>query len=163
MILKIVENHMNKYPVFEFCDIVKLVYQNEFAGGHMITDIDMAYKKIFDEYDTLKSFEGPLHIDDIGNGLVRVHLASIPRNKLKKLYDCFAETANNVVGSKKSLVSKLYDVASLFDDSTRGNYIKYVENYVKSGCPVMSHSKAYKEAYHPAYRVIFSSYLSELK
>ena len=30
--------HQQRYPRMQIRDLVKLVYQNEFAGGHMIAD-----------------------------------------------------------------------------------------------------------------------------
>ena len=30
--------HQQRYPRMQIQDLVKLVYQNEFAGGHMIAD-----------------------------------------------------------------------------------------------------------------------------
>ena len=31
-------SHQQRYPMLQIHDLVKLVFQNEFAGGHMIAD-----------------------------------------------------------------------------------------------------------------------------
>ena len=34
----ILQAHAKKYPLMAPCDAVKLIYQNEFGGGHLVTD-----------------------------------------------------------------------------------------------------------------------------
>ena len=39
-LIKILRAHAEKYPLMRPQDAVKLVYQNEFGGGHLIVDYD---------------------------------------------------------------------------------------------------------------------------
>ena len=45
--------HTLRYPVMQPTDAVKLLYQNEFGGGHLVKDEAMALKRIEEEYASL--------------------------------------------------------------------------------------------------------------
>ena len=67
--------HFNKYPEMQVQDMIKLIYQNEFAGGHLIDDEQESLKRLQAEMENLENSglneEKPL-FEDIGNGLVRL-------------------------------------------------------------------------------------------
>ena len=39
---KILVEHNRRYPCMQIQDMVKLIYQNEFAGGHLVSDRGMS-------------------------------------------------------------------------------------------------------------------------
>ena len=47
---QILSEHSRRYPLMEPVDVVKLVYQNEFGGGHLVTDVEGSLKRLRDEY-----------------------------------------------------------------------------------------------------------------
>ena len=94
MIKQIIFEHLKKYPESEITDIVKLVYQNEFGGGHLIADEEMSLKRIQGELELIQfDPEKPL-TEDIGNGIVRVNL-SATRGKIsaEAINKCFILSA----------------------------------------------------------------------
>lgn len=48
--------HYDLYPKMQIQDMIKLIYQNEFAGGHLIENEDHSLHKLQDEYRSLEHF-----------------------------------------------------------------------------------------------------------
>ena len=62
--------HAARYPLIEPTDAVKLIYQNEFGGGHLIWDEEKCLDYLRKEYASVtKNAQMPLY-EDIGNGFV---------------------------------------------------------------------------------------------
>ena len=55
MISALVTTQLEKYPQMKAQDIIKLIYQNEFGGGHMIDDPETSLKRLKDEAKQLKN------------------------------------------------------------------------------------------------------------
>lgn len=69
--------HAKRYPLMQPTDAVKLIYQNEFGGGHLIRDEEACLNYLYRECaDLEKEPTAPLY-EDIGNGIVRVNLAAV--------------------------------------------------------------------------------------
>lgn len=162
---KIIKQHAKKYPVMQPCDAVKLIYQNEFGGGHLITDKKQSLAYLCHEYASISQEKDMPLFEDIGNGIIRVNISSIDANGLsiEELNDMFVISSGSIKGSKGSLIKKL---RVLEEETARGvfgfdsNELKcYLEEYISSGCLPVSHSNEYKKAYNPAYRVILKKLL----
>ena len=150
--------HAKRYPLMQPCDAVKLIYQNEFGGGHLIRDEQAVLNYLRREYESVeKDSTMPLY-EDIGNGIVRVNLAAVKPEDLDQLGRDFIRSAAEHTGTRERFLQKLDVLRQL----TRLGYLKFgileLENhlseYIQSGCPMVSHSEIYRNAYHPAYRVI---------
>lgn len=142
--IEIIKNHIKKYPLAQTRDIVKLIYQNEFGCGHFITDSEKSLTLIKEEYEN--SIPTDTVFEDIGNGYVRMYLSSLNDESFDPqiINKLFIMSANEKSGSTDSLKAKL---ALIEEDD-------FLKSYIKSGCPMLSHSDAYKNAYHPSYRVM---------
>ena len=46
--------HYEAYPKMQLIDAVKLAYQSEFGGGHMIKSETESLQRLKDEYNTLQ-------------------------------------------------------------------------------------------------------------
>ena len=46
-----IEEHFLRYPQMEAVDVLKLIYQSIFGGGHMITDAEKSRMRIEQEFD----------------------------------------------------------------------------------------------------------------
>ena len=67
--------HAARYPLMEPTDAVKLIYQNEFGGGHLIKDTSACLNFLRQEYDaTPQKSNFPL-IEEIGNGFTGIFTA----------------------------------------------------------------------------------------
>ena len=88
--------HAKRYPLMQPHDAVKLLYQNEFGGGHLIRDEQACLNYLRREYTSVaKDPTAPLY-EDIGNGIVRVNLAAVKPEDLEQLgHDFIASAANH--------------------------------------------------------------------
>ncbi len=176
-IQQLIQTHLTKYPLMELTDAVKLLYQNGLGPGHMVTDEAGSLKRLCEEWEncinqkgrekgtafeggeicgqweTLSSFAEP-----IGNGLVRVYLHGLKKEELPILNAMFCQTANQMQGSRKNFIQNLGFLSFFFPNA--GDFLR---EYEKQGYPPISHSTPYRQAYHPAYRVVRQSHADYLQ
>ena len=99
--------HARRYPLMQPTDAVKLIYQNEFGGGHLIRDEEACLNYLRKEYETVeKDPTMPLH-EDIGNGIVRVNLAAVKPEELEQLGKEFIRSSAEHTGTKERFLQKL--------------------------------------------------------
>lgn len=152
--------HAAKYPNMQPQDAVKLLYQNEFGPGHLVSDHAAALDYLRRECSTVTPDPTAPLIEDIGNGLVRVMLAALNDEEYspEMLNDHFVRSAGLHMGTLAGFLQKLdvlraLTVQGLF--SFRAEELDaYLTDYMAMGCPAVSHSPVYRDAYHPAYRVV---------
>ncbi len=164
---EILAYHAKKYPNMQPCDAVKLIYQNEFGGGHMIRNEESCLRYLCDEFARTPQNVAPL-TESIGNGIVRVNLSSLSANSLppEKLCEIFIRSSNEHKGSVDSFREKL----SILRESTEEGLFsftpealsEYLAEYERAGFPAVSHSNIYRESYKPAYRIVLEKYLHEV-
>lgn len=155
--------HAGRYPAMTPQDGVKLIYQNEFGGGHLIADPVRSLERLRAEYAALPSgLSAPL-AEDIGNGMARINLSGLDAADypLEALNRDFVRSAALHRGNMEAFLEKLDVLRELAEEGAFGfssqELEEYLVPYVRSGCPAVSHSEAYRAAYHPAYRVVLRS------
>lgn len=162
----VLELHARLYPEMEIQDMVKLVYQNEFAGGHLIRDEEESFKRLLNEYQSLSSAEKrpqPAFIE-IGNGLCRLELSALDDLGLSPATAnrFFVNTARMVNGSIRSFEAKLDVLRQCCRHGilrySHDDLESYLVNYRGQGYPPVHHSETYRTAYSPAYRIVKSDY-----
>ncbi len=156
------------YPKMQLQDMVKLIYQNEFAGGHMIADEEESLKRLEDEFEAIKKNRTDKTVfstfEDIGNGLYRLHLIALEDKdiELETINKFFINTANSVVGSVESFEEKLSVLRECCAEGDLPYSLQeleaYLAEYKNKGYPPVSHSNIYKELYKPAYRIVKGEY-----
>ena len=156
--------HATRYPLMEPTDAVKLIYQNEFGGGHLIRDEKKCLEFLQNEYRSVPQSGDTPPLEDIGNGFFRVNLAALDASgiTLDALGAAFIRSSRHR-GSMDSFLKKLTVLRSL----TKSGQMPfppealedYLADYEKAGFPPVSHSETYRNAYHPAYRVVSQNYL----
>lgn len=127
--------HIHKYPDMQITDMVKLLYQSEFAGGHMIatpptrcvagdpgTTTPTVHTPGAPEFNTAESLARleaecvalpPIPagdaFEDIGGGLCRIYLGAMPALSLepRTVNRLFIATARAVKGSPTQFEKKL--------------------------------------------------------
>ncbi len=155
---QILREHAKRYPLMQPTDAVKLIYQNEFGGGHLIRDKEACLNHLHREYKTVeKNTSTPLY-EYIGNGISRVNLAALKETELKKLGQDFIYSAANHKGTMDSFLSKLSVLVELTGLGVFAfspiELAAYLAEYEKLGYPTVSHSSKYRQMYRPAYRVV---------
>ena len=180
-IQQLIQTHLTKYPLMELTDAVKLLYQNGLGPGHMVTDEAGSLKRLCEEWENCINQEGcekgtasesgeicreicgegetrSSFVESIGNGLVRVYLHGLKKEELPILNAMFCQTANQMQGSRKNFIQNLGFLSFFFPNA--GDFLR---EYEKQGYPPISHSTPYRQAYHPAYRVVRQSYADYLQ
>lgn len=152
--------HMKQYPLMQPQDCVKLVYQNEFGGGHLIRDERAALSRLQEEYQNTHCTDSLIQAEEIGNGLVRVMLASLDKEQypLERLNQDFIRSAQLHTGDMNVFLEKLSVLTDLAREGNCPFPLSELEEYLREyrwmGCPPVSHSEAYRGACKPAYRVV---------
>ena len=159
--------HARLYPKMEPRDAVKLLYQSEFGGGHMIHDEEGCLCFLRQEYASLPQRSDLPLLEDIGGGMFRVNLGALDRYgySVEALGRDFIRSAAIRRGSMECFLGKL----QLLTELTREGHLPfspdalnvYLTQYESKGYPPVSHSEAYRAAYHPAYRVVEERCLPE--
>ena len=150
--------HAKRYPLMQPTDAVKLIYQNEFGGGHLIRDEEACLNYLRREYADLEKDQTAPLCEDIGNGIVRVNLTALKEEDLEQLGKAFVDSAAKHKGTLDSFLNKL---EVLYKLTTEGIFAfdsdalnVYLSEYKLAGYPAVSHSEQYRQAYKPSYRII---------
>ena len=157
--------HAMKYPLMEPTDAVKLLYQNEFGGGHLIRDEEKCLSYLCREYESQIQTNEPL-LEDIGNGLVRVNLRALDAHGYspEQLGRDFIRSAAAHRGDLNSFLKKLELLRTLTGEGVFSFSLRELEDYLlpyrEAGYPMVSHSETYRAAYAPAYRIVLKSHIS---
>ena len=165
MTKEILLTHARRYPRMQPRDAVKLLYQSQFGGGHLIADETACLEFLNREYTATAQTDTAL-LEQIGNGMVRVQLAALDAHGYTpaQLGQDFIRSAAAVQGSMDAFRKSL----SLLEELTlagqmpfsTGALKNYLAEYEAAGYPAVSHSDEYRSAYHPAYRVLHSCHLT---
>ncbi len=154
------EFHAKRYPLMQPADAVKLLYQHDFGIGHMIPDRRLFTERLYSEAAETPPIPGTELTEPVGNGLVRVMLNSPDFSGIgiETLADCCLRTADGFSAGPDQFARHLEQLeaacrAHLFAFSP-AELDAYLSAYRAEGCPPISHSRIYREAYHPAYRIV---------
>ena len=160
---RILCQHADCYPLMQPTDAVKLLYQNEFGGGHLIRDEESCLRYLRAEFESIAKDPNAQPCEPIGNGIIRVNLAAVQEADLETLGRSFIRSAAAHTGTLDSFLQKLEVLRQLaqegvfcFDAETLETYLLA---YEKAGYPMVSHSETYRQNYRPAYRVVLEKFL----
>ena len=157
--------HARRYPLMEPRDAVKLIYQSEFGGGHLIRDESACLDFLRREYKSTRQRTDLPLTEEIGCDIVRVNLAALDASgyPVDALGHAFLLSAAAHLGNMDSFWRKLSALKELTAEGNMPFSLNdlniYLESYAAAGFPPVSHSEAYRNAYHPAYRVIRKEFL----
>lgn len=154
-----------KYPLMRTQDYLKLLYQSEFLGGHLINDWQESYLRLQREAETCfeGAFEGETLADDFLD-ITRVNLRPfVAQNKDLYFLNCiFVTSANQAEGKIENLDVKLDALTELANarkiDLPYFSLKREINEYKSQNYPVLHHSYSYKKNYSPAYRVVKKVY-----
>lgn len=154
--LELINNHLRKYPKSQARDLIKLIYQSEFGGGHLISDSKISFERLKSESKQLEVHE--IKHEDIGNDLVRVYFGNLTDLELLTLNQIFVYSASLQQGSIDAFINKLEYLKSLCSEKKIAfNYEEItneIKDYEKLNYPPISHSTIYRDTYRPHYRVV---------
>jgi uridine kinase/predicted membrane protein len=166
-IRELVKGQLKLYPKAKEIDILKAIYQNEFGAGHMISDSALCLKLVKDELKTLEENTGD-PVEKLGGDLSRLHIRAIPQTGLSSetFAKIFMLTAVRARGNKESFLRKVNAFKKYCNDENKDFSEKSIDAAVEmweaGGGGLFRHSDTFRNAYHPAYRVVetrFCDYL----
>ena len=159
---------IERYPQMQVEDAVKLLYQSEFGGGHMIKNAQASLKWLKEEWRQVTCWQAPWaeNVPDceaIGDGMCRMNLKILGQGfSPETLNQIFVQTADRKIGKSDSFERKL---DMLLECGEKGlvpfsveEIEAYLNEYRRQGYPPVSHSERYRLLYHPAYRVAAEYY-----
>ncbi len=155
--------HYQRYPQMTIQDLVKLIFQNEFAGGHMVTCELASLQRLQEECQGLDAIASVM-FEDIGNNLCRLRLQAIRPSgvQLSTVNRFFVNTALSRRGRVSSFEQKLDLLRSCCEEGVlpfqTADLEAYLRTYRERGYPAVSHSQVYRQSYRPAYRVVGAEY-----
>lgn len=155
------ERYMDNYPEARLQDIYKTFYQDHFGPGHMITDTAMVRQYLYSElYGNDVSWV--IYYEPTGREgrFVRVFLNTVADSLIsaEELLDAFIRSANEYQEPKTEWVTEWNEIVK----TIRENWIP-VEGFEEDepklseaarNNQAMHHSRAYKDAYNPHYRIV---------
>jgi len=151
----------NRHPNSELIDYLKLIYQSEFAGGHMIKSKESSLSFINDEIKISNNKNEELY-NYISSNIVRINLSAYKALSLKidLLNDLFYNS-NKLSFSNKNINEKVCILSNLknnqlikINDYSLEKLIEFRDNPIPT-----HHSSIYNKLYQPHYRVIDTSLL----
>ncbi len=163
---KLLIMHYQAYPQLQIQDLFKFMYQSSFGCEHLLSSPETVTDYIQKEYDSL-SHHNQATIEQLDGGYCRVPLSYLDQglqaNTLGKL---FYLSARKEANGKEALLQKLSVAKDLIRQKLLPFSLEEFETAEKewkiSGYPAIHHSEAFRQAYHPAYRVIAEEYVPYL-
>src|ERR1700720_3744405 len=150
--------HLKRYPAMQLDDIYKLLHQAALGPGHAVDNPAAARKRLEEEAATLRAGPDEILQDVISpdGRLGRVHLRPFiaAGGDLDTLHRAFVETANSYPASPDKLAkfcNCLGDLAAAGGiPFARKEVVAYFDKIAQDLYPVVHHSAAFRDAYHPA-------------
>ena len=160
---EILRAHAARYPFMMPTDAVKLIYQNEFGGGHIVENERASLAYLQSEYESARLKKDAPVSEDIGNGYARLNLRPEQVPYAPLINRIFVLSSRRGGGDRASFEAKL-DI--LRETAREGVFAftpeeleEYLTAYRAVDYPPVSHSERYRTAYLPAYRVIDARYV----
>ncbi len=152
--------HAKKYPAMKAQDGVKLCYQSEFGGGHLLPSREILELSIREERSSASLLhpDSPL-LEEIGGGLCRLHLNASDAKDLRveTIAGLFLAVSDKERGTRQGFLQKVCVLKELCGEGVMPFPLceldAFLADYEKAGYPLCRHSEAYRQAYRPAYRL----------
>lgn len=149
---RILAEHRAIYPGMEAEDCIKLLYQGELGGGHLIGDEKEFTARLAREMAQPGLFTAaPYGLEAVGGGLCRVYLSALENGPCAETLARLCILSAGPRGSEERLRQKLADLR----DGLAGEQAAVVEAYLAQ--PTLAqprHSPRYRALYQPHYRLV---------
>ena len=101
--------HAKRYPLMQPRDVVKLIYQNEFGGGHLIRDEQACLNYLRREYDSITKKPNALLYEEIGNGIVNGFIKPSEHRCPNGTGYCFSDPLKSILYCTYNGIYKITD------------------------------------------------------
>ncbi len=153
--------HGKKYPAMKAQDGVKLCYQSEYGGGHLMPAREVCEESILKEREEAIGLQRDSELlEPIGGGLDRLHLNAwwdAKDLRTETIAGLFLAVSDKKRGTQQGFLEKVSVLRELCRDGkmpfTLAELDDFLVDYKKAGFPLCRHSEVYRQTYHPAYRL----------
>jgi hypothetical protein len=158
---QLLAHHFQRYPRMELVDVYKLLHQAAMGPGHAVDDPGSVRDKLEAEASHLGEGPDDPIADTISpdGRLARIHLRPYfdAGHSASVLVEAFVQTGNSYPAAPEKLEKFCACLGELAAAGgipfPRDQVERYVQVIASLDYPVVHHSDAYRDAYHPAYRL----------
>ena len=148
------DKHKEKYPLMEIQDIIKLHLQGILGPAHLLPSKDRIKENFIKEYNEIKNIDYPYELlEDVSETYTRVYLK--PYFELMGSFDKLVDVFYYSIDNNLDIDGYKEVIKGLINDENED----FINKYLDSDNVLISHSKTYKENYHPHYIVVKSMYI----
>ncbi|WP_458407041.1 uridine kinase family protein [Anaerotignum sp.] len=147
------------HPAVQPQDVVKCCYQAAFGAEHLLQDTAKAEAYLKKEYEETAAEEMPLY-EPISGEVCRVNLAAWKYHNLplQWLFRIFVLSAKEKQAGEARFLEYLQTAENVLQKASMAfsmaEWQAYLQNYLAAGISAVHHSPCYREAEHPAYRIV---------
>ncbi len=154
--------HCKTYPKLKAEDIFKYLYQSCFGCEHLLEDNGTALEYIMREYETADKSKKP-YIEALDGEYSRIYLSCIQDGlSPKTLARLFYLSSRKETDGQDELIKKLKTASELSKEGEfpfgYDEFEEKLDKWQNEGYMPIHHSKEFRQAYKPAYRVIANRY-----
>ena len=154
MVMVYLEKHKEKYPLMEIQDIIKLHLQGILGPAHLLPSKDKIKENFIREYNEIKDLNYDYELlEDVSETYTRVYLK--PYFELMGSFDKLVDVFYYSIDKNLDIDGYKNVIKTLINDENK----EFINNYLESRSILISHSKMYKENYHPHYIVVKLIYI----
>ena len=164
-----IERQTANYPESTLQDVYKSFYQDRFGPGHMITDTASARQYLLKELSENDVASTVLFEPTGSEGrFVRVYLSAIADSLItaEQLLDAFIQSANEVQEPQTEWAMEWEDIVGVIRQyDLKVNDFEALQPVLSEAAQnhqAVHHSQAYREAYHPHYRIVEREVLQKI-
>ena len=159
-------NHVRRYPALEIRDVFKFLHQSSFGCEHLVSSCENAISYIKKEAESLRD-TGTTVVEPLDGDYCRVHLSLLSHGiSAETLGRLFFLSAKKEEQGIESLKAKLAVAKELCESGeipfSAEEFASLADKWEANGFGAIHHSEAFRNNYHPAYRVISNEYASFL-
>ena len=158
-------NQALAHPTTQPRDIIKQCYQAAYGAEHLLADLDRAYAYLEKEYASVTASATQPLWEAISPQICRVNLAAWKNRDLPLtwLFRMFAASAS-VVTDRQQATAQFLDYLGKADSMIRDGQLAIsfpvedwndtLSSYKQTEMTAVHHSEIYRQAEHPAYRIV---------
>ena len=151
-------DYIHRFPKLEEKDLVKIVYQRIYGSAHMLNNLLLAHDELLLEWSSCDT-KFPEPIIPISATMVQVSLKSIKdAREMEQFFAKFVASSKACHGSAAAFDKEIEALCTLIRKKKLSYDLKLIHKLAENRVP-LSHSKAFKEAYEPHYRIMLKSFL----
>ncbi len=170
-LIKLIDDHLSRYPAMEIRDVYKLLYQSILGSAHFITSAEDFTARLQTELDEVTADESDPLLESIhpGEKIKRLNLRPFKAREgdVGVLTTVCIQTANRKWGTPEFLRETWAKFVGLCQEGQWARFslpdaLAFSEWLKEVDYLAVHHSARYEEEYRPAYRLVGSDFLLEL-